>query len=710
MEGSKKKEPAGLGDILKKATGALGLKPCVGCAQRAATLNRWLSFSRAQSPPGAGRPGGPGSAVRRFSLSRLVCSEARIAVCKAVDSVTTFICDAVGAATKFICDLFTTFTQVICDAFQTISQTICDVSQTVAQTICDVSKTVCDTICDAVSWIPFVGDLICEASHVVCNTICTVSHVVSSVICTASHIVSTLVCAASHLVTTVVCFLGHLVTEIVCLVGHWIRVAFCILWGIIVAIICIAISILEWLACLLKSLARFIFQKRRKTPKIEHVFVLMLENRSYDHMLGFAGISGTDADTGAPRNADGLTLHQKSNLDPVANVRVEAEPPAEYKLSAADTDPPHEFSYVLTQLCYDDQTRTTPAYNPAAGYPAITNAGFVAAYEQTDSDAHPNASTNPFKTMRCFGKDERGNDRVPILTTLAREFAVCDRWFASLPGPTWPNRFFVHAASSGGLDDSPSGFETITSTLIDGYAFENGTIFDSLDAACLDWRIFHGDALPQAFAISGMNLNRLRGRFSDMDEFESEVSNKDYSPVYTFIEPDYGNILPVISDADFTCGTSQHPLDDVTRGERLIKKVYEVIRASPHWEKSVLVITYDEHGGFYDHVAPPPAVPPGDAISDPANNHHNFAFDQLGVRVPAVVISPLIARGIVDHNTYDHASVPATIERLFGLAALTNRDGAAMDILHLLSLPSPRGDAPVTLPDVPVSGFTCDDD
>jgi len=142
----------------------------------------------------------------------------------------------------------------------------------------------------------------------------------------------------------------------------------------------------------------------------------------------------------------------------------------------------------------------------------------------------------------------------------------------------------------------------------------------------------------------------------------------------------------------------------------LIKTVYETIRNSPHWNNSLLLITYDEQGGFYDHVAPPMTVSPGDTISDPDNNHHSFDFMQLGIRVPAIAISPLIPRNLVDHTVYDHTSLLATMENLFGLPSLTNRDAQAHTLNHLLSLQTPRTDAPTTLPDPADSGFTCADD
>jgi phospholipase C len=209
-----------------------------------------------------------------------------------------------------------------------------------------------------------------------------------------------------------------------------------------------------------------------------------------------------------------------------------------------------------------------------------------------------------------------------------------------------------------------------------------------------------------------MNLNFLQGRFKDFDDFESEVNKADFSEKFIFIEPQYGSHkFDVVGPGDFSCGNSMHPLDDVIRGEKLVKKVYETIRNSPHWGKSMLLVTFDEHGGFYDHVAPPSAVPPGDLINDDYVQHH-FQFDQLGVRVPAIVISPYTKRNVIDHTCYDHTSMLATLERLMGLKNLTNRDKTANDFLHLISLDSPRTDTPTTLPDVATNPhpLNCEED
>ena len=154
-----------------------------------------------------------------------------------------------------------------------------------------------------------------------------------------------------------------------------------------------------------------------------------------------------------------------------------------------------------------------------------------------------------------------------------------------------------------------------------------------------------------------------------------------------------------------------HPLDDVTRGEQLIKTVYETIRNSPHWERSMLIITFDEHGGFYDHVAPGPAVPPGDLLTTDYSEF-GFKFDQLGVRVPALVISAHTPRGVIDHTLYDHTSILATVEHFHGLDHLTKRDKAANHLGHLVALEDARSDAPATLNPVATSDIplSCEQD
>lgn len=529
-------------------------------------------------------------------------------------------------------------------------------------------------------WLPWPLSYICDAFEWVCKGWVWVSH---------------WVCVAFVWIAKWVCKAWATIVEWVCVGWFWIVEALCVLWSWVAKLVCVAWDTARCLAIAAGEAVASLFGRRpRKKRRIKHVFVLMLENRSFDHMFGVSDIRGTDAVTGQPTTIDNLLTTPSQNVDPATGLPVPATSPADFALTAADKDPGHEFHDALEQLAgvgriYD------PNGNPT--YPPVDNSGFVANYRGRGAGT-------PAKAMHAYAPDQ-----VPIIDTLAREFAICDNWFSSMPGPTWPNRLFVHAASSAGLDDSPGTWDTVTTTLIDGYRFDNGTIFDRLEQKCLDWLVFEGDETPQVFALSNMNLNALQGRFRDFEDFSGSVSDPDFPASYSFIEPNYGNIMPWTPE-DFTCGNSQHPLDDVTRGEQLIKDVYETIRSSPHWDTSLLLILYDEHGGFFDHVPPPAAVPPGDSITDNENDHNHFDFVQLGVRVPAVIVSPLIPKGVIDHRVYDHSSVIKTLSELFSLGTLTNRDAAANSLAHLLSLQTPRTDAPLALPPIAESGFRCSSD
>nr|WP_250635863.1 alkaline phosphatase family protein [Myxococcus hansupus] len=290
---------------------------------------------------------------------------------------------------------------------------------------------------------------------------------------------------------------------------------------------------------------------------------------------------------------------------------------------------------------------------------------------------------DPGELMKCYAPEQ-----LPVLTALAREFAVCDQWFSSLPGPTWPNRFFVNAASAGGLDHSPSMTEIVEweANLEGGFRFEGGTLFTQPQ---LSWAVYSAGGLCITQAMQGVRSHDIR----PFDRFASDLQERPVAQ-YTFIEPNYGD---VVNDS-YAGGNSQHPRDDVRKGELLIKATYEAIRNSPVWNESLLIVTWDEHGGFYDHVTPPPAPSPGDARVMPAAvNKYGFTFQQYGVRVPAVVVSPWIARNVIDHRLYDHASVPATVESLFGLAPMTQRDANANSVAPLATLASPRTDCPERL-------------
>ncbi len=433
------------------------------------------------------------------------------------------------------------------------------------------------------------------------------------------------------------------------------------------------------------------------TSPITHVFVLMLENHSLDNMLGLSGIPGITPMTTANSNTYKGTKYYVSGPAPVSMT----------------TDPGHEFDDVLQQLTNKAPGTWQPPLGP---YPKILpkgfadRSGYAANYATATDEDGPLPSPQHYgDTMKCFQPGQ-----LPVINALANEFAVCSQWFSSLPGPTWPNRFFLHCASSNGMDCSPTSAQ-ITEWEAVGFATPKGSIYDKLTAAGLPYRIYrdYNDKyesnfsddpgasggllgfgyLPQVTVLPGLHLLDTY----PITDLPGDLSNG-YTPAYTFIEPHYGNIRT----NTYAGGSSQHPMDDVYGGEGLLKYVYESIRNSPIWNSSLLIVTYDEHGGFYDSVPPVQAPPPADgspAYGQPGSlNTSGFLFDQYGVRVPAVIISPWIAKNTVDNTVYDHTSVLATVEKLFGLSHLTERDRNAARLLPLLTEPNPRRDCPKKLP------------
>jgi phospholipase C len=396
----------------------------------------------------------------------------------------------------------------------------------------------------------------------------------------------------------------------------------------------------------------------------------MLENHSFDNMLALSGIPGIIAAT-----------TQNCNRYKDATYCVQGNAPG-----SMPTDPGHEFTDVVEQLAGEKQTY--PRHGP---YPHINNSGFAANYATTTTEGSTPPTADIGDIMKCFDTASQ----LPVLHQLASQFVLCDQWFSSLPGPTWPNRFFLHGASSNGLDHSPSNAEMFDwEFLWRGFHYHNGSIFDAMNKHGVSWRIYHDTNGPiegcisQVSAIHNIDLFKVH----DLSTFESHINSPSYPCQYTFIEPNYGDVV----SGTYENGSSQHPMDGVANGEALIAKVYECIRNSPIWEKSLLILTYDEHGGFYDHFPPGPATPPADGGESSEYNHFGFNFDQYGVRVPAVIVSPLLPPK-VDHTLYDHTSVLATLEWLFGLPPLTQRDKIANVIDGVKTASTPRTDCPQRL-------------
>ena len=403
---------------------------------------------------------------------------------------------------------------------------------------------------------------------------------------------------------------------------------------------------------------------------IEHVVVLMLENRSFDHMLGFL-YPGNLAPSG--QQFDGLTGTESnigSNGQPVTVFRIQPTTPNAYYMPGAD---PGEGYMATNDQLYGSNK------GPASSGQAATCRGYIANYAYTLGWQSKQGSSWPIvpgtvegDIMGCFAPET-----LPILSELAREYAVCDQWFSSVPTETLPNRAFACAATSQGHMDDKT------------HTFSSPTIFGLLSAANLGWAIYGYSGEPLTKNTFTQISSAPASHFGKFTDFQAAASTGTL-PAYTFLEPSWSS-----------SGNSHHPNYDVALGEQLIHDVYEALRAGPGWPGTLLVITYDEHGGCYDHVPPPwGAVPP-----DNDTGEFGFGFDRFGVRVPTVLVSPLIAPGTVYRTSgatpLDHTSILKTVEQRWNLPSLTKRDAAAPGFGDVLTLSTPRTEdvlAGITVP------------
>src|ERR671936_1454635 len=343
---------------------------------------------------------------------------------------------------------------------------------------------------------------------------------------------------------------------------------------------------------------------------IDHIVVLMLENRSFDHMLGFLYADGGNTSP-AGHPFEGLT-GTESNADqtgrPVQVFKIDPTKPHAYFSPGAD--PGEGYSATNLQLFSAD---------PAPVPPVAKNDGFVTNFDATlklDAARHRPilSGTTPADIMGIFTPE-----LLPVLSGLARGFAVCDHWFCSVPTETIPNRAFAAAATSQGhMNDSSK-------------PFTGATIFGLLSTAGVPWKIYGFDTAPLTRLDFPDTTNAPDANFGLFPDFQADAA-AGRLPGYAFLEPSWG-----------ATGNSQHPNYDVAKGEQLIHDVYRALRDGPGWNQTLLIVTYDEHGGCYDHVPPPTgAIPP-----DGTTGEYGFDFTRFGVRVPTVVVSPLIAPGTV---------------------------------------------------------------
>lgn len=425
--------------------------------------------------------------------------------------------------------------------------------------------------------------------------------------------------------------------------------------------------------------------------KIRHLVVLMLENRSFDNMVGYVyaqqqnqpPINIPAPEQGSPTTYDGLTNPApNSNFWNPGNASFFDNPPAPPQKifvtqGAADFRMPNpdlgeEFVHMTSQLF-------GPNVTPAQNAPNQMK-GFALDYGSLKGCTAANI-------MKCYSVDE-----VPVITALARAYAISDRWFASSPTQTWPNRAFVHLGTSRGkVNNAP----------YDPLHYDVPTIFNVLEdltftpwGELVTWGVYNETILP---SLTRLQLPRLwdpllDGHFHSFDSFKQQAHDGAL-PTYSFLEPSF-TIDP----------NDEHPPHDVRLGEQFINDVYQAVREGKNWEQSLLVIMYDGHGGCYDHVPPPWNAAAPDPESNPGEA--GFRFNRFGVRVPTLLISPYIEAGTVFRSTtavpYDHTSILATIRDWLRIPAAkmlpSARINAAPKFDNVLTRTTPRIDRPVVTP------------
>jgi phospholipase C len=348
-------------------------------------------------------------------------------------------------------------------------------------------------------------------------------------------------------------------------------------------------------------------------PCIKHIIVLMMENRSFDHMLGLM----IDEIPGLR----GVHIGEWSNVDDKGNVHT-LTADAAYQ-GQFRPDVPHDFWSVQQQIYLH------PGAPPVAP-PRPDMRGFAATYARAGGD--------PANVMKCFLPQ-----RLPTLRALAKNYLVCDNWFASVPGPTNSNRAFAHFGTSfGRVDNGPVWFLAVDRRVEHGIY---GRMRDRGRTAKIYYYNSRSGSIGMTFLPSSY--------FGLYRDFIDDCKNNAL-PDYAFLEP------PYVDQDDGTLAADQHPDNFVLAGDQFIRNVYETIRSNDEvWRSTLFLIVWDEHGGIFDHVSPP-TLPYGDSFRSSVG----FKFDRLGVRVGAVVVSPYVTPG-VSHTLFEHASIPATVTRQF---------------------------------------------
>lgn len=405
--------------------------------------------------------------------------------------------------------------------------------------------------------------------------------------------------------------------------------------------------------------------------RIKHVVVLMLENRSFDQIFGFR------------EGVEGLSGNEFNLLNPsaggsAANPQITVGEGAPFKINLGG-GPDHNLATVNFQLFGHEE-------NPAAGENPRNN-GFAASYQAQLLRFSSHPSTSDVRVvMQSFSSGS-----LPAIEALADNFCLFDHWFCEVPSSTDPNRLYMHAATSAG--NARNVFhQTFPNTR---------TIYNSIEDAGLTWATYDFDLNEVRTQFPGTHTGTEHFRHFE-PRFAKDVADNTL-PNYSFIFPRFLNNNGPQND--------QHAPRDLRPGDQLIAQVYNTLRSNLEvWNESAFIVTYDEHGGFFDHVPPPSdgVFNPDGINAEPVQTTHLFtpAFDfkRLGPRVPALLASPWVKKGIVIKDRFQHTSVLATLKKMFGLSDfLTERDRHANTFEQLFNeLAAPRTDTPEQLPEVAI--------
>lgn len=433
----------------------------------------------------------------------------------------------------------------------------------------------------------------------------------------------------------------------------------------------------------------------------EHLVVLMFENRSFDNLLGHLYPPGALPDG---ERFDGIVNSRYANPSPGGPVAAHVyEGATDRIMRSPSPDPGEEYPHVNTQIfgtvdppsnAHVSAKAMSPPYNaPPAGV-APTMDGFVTDYI---NNLVVTQGREPRRDEYAVAMGGFSPEMLPVTSALARGFAVYDAWFCAVPSQTFCNRSFFNASTSSGFvtnDGGPNGYLKWEHNRVP-------TIFNRLEQAGIRWAVYFDES--QIVSLTGfIHAPTLqpywKTRFFGMQRFYEDAA-AGRLPAYAFIEPrlifDHNDMHPPVASLEFRDAAGDvatvGAVNDIRAGEMLLHEVYSAIRTSAaptgsNALNTMLLVTFDEHGGCYDHVPPPAAAPPG-PLTDP---EMGFGFDRLGVRVPAIAISAWTQAGAIIHEEMHHGAAIATLCRKHGLAPLTARDAGARDLTNAVNLAEPR--------------------